>query len=128
MKGKIQPGEAVGIVAAQSLGEPGTQMTLRTKHYAGVASIVPLGFPRLLEIVDARRTPKFVSMDIYLTKQISSSEKKVQKVAASIEEVKLIDLVDVQENFSNKEIELFVNEKELELRDISFDDLVAHVK
>ena len=48
----MEPGEAVGIVAAQSIGEPGTQMTLRTFHYAGVREQnVTLGLPRLIEIV-----------------------------------------------------------------------------
>ena len=52
----MEPGEAVGIVAAQSIGEPGTQMTLRTFHYAGVKEQnVTLGLPRLIEIVDARQ-------------------------------------------------------------------------
>ncbi len=55
----MQPGEPVGIVAAQSIGEPGTQMTLRTFHFAGVRELnVTLGLPRLIEIVDARKTPE----------------------------------------------------------------------
>ena len=50
----IEAGEAVGTVAAQSVGEPGTQMTMRTFHYAGVAELnVTLGLPRLIEIVDS---------------------------------------------------------------------------
>ena len=54
----VEPGEAVGTVAAQSIGEPGTQMTLRTFHYAGVAELsVTQGLPRLIEIVDARSIP-----------------------------------------------------------------------
>src|SRR3990170_587417 len=64
----MEPGEAVGIVAAQSIGEPGTQMTLRTFHYAGVKEQnVTLGLPRLIEIVDARRIPSTPIMTIYLT-------------------------------------------------------------
>jgi DNA-directed RNA polymerase subunit A" len=54
-KNLIDPSEACGIVGAQSIGEPGTQMTMRTFHYAGVAEInVTLGLPRLIEIVDYR--------------------------------------------------------------------------
>ena len=53
----VEPGEAVGIVAAQSIGEPSTQMTLRTFHFAGVREFnVTLGLPRIIEIVDARKT------------------------------------------------------------------------
>ena len=51
---KITPGEAVGAVAAQSIGEPGTQMTLKTFHFAGVASMnITLGVPRIKEIINA---------------------------------------------------------------------------
>lgn len=52
----VQPGEAVGAVGAQSLSEPGTQMTLKTFHFAGVASMnVTLGVPRLKEIINASK-------------------------------------------------------------------------
>ena len=55
---RIEACEAVGVIAAQSIGEPGTQMTMRTFHYAGVAEInVTLGLPRLIEIIDARKEP-----------------------------------------------------------------------
>ena len=54
----VETNEPVGTVAAQSIGEPGTQMTLRTFHYAGVEEFsVTQGLPRLIEIVDARRFP-----------------------------------------------------------------------
>ncbi len=67
-KNIIDPSEACGIVGAQSIGEPGTQMTMRTFHYAGVAEInVTLGLPRLIEIVDARSIPCTPMMNIYLT-------------------------------------------------------------
>ena len=63
----VDPHESVGIVAAQSIGEPGTQMTMRTFHYAGVAEInVTLGLPRLIEIVDARKMPSTPVMEIHL--------------------------------------------------------------
>lgn len=53
---RISPGEAVGAVAAQSIGEPGTQMTLKTFHFAGVASMnVTLGVPRIKEIINASK-------------------------------------------------------------------------
>ena len=57
MKCRVVPGEAVGAVAAQSIGEPGTQMTLKTFHFAGVASMnVTLGVPRIKEIINASKT------------------------------------------------------------------------
>ncbi len=81
----MEPGEAVGIVAAQSMGEPGTQMTLRTFHYAGVREQnVTLGLPRLIEIVDARRIPSTPIMTIYLTGLHKKSRDAAVKVARNI--------------------------------------------
>jgi DNA-directed RNA polymerase subunit A" len=72
----VEPGEAVGIIAAQSIGEPGTQMTLRTFHYAGVKERnVTLGLPRLIEIVDARKTPSTPIMTVYLDANHNTKEK-----------------------------------------------------
>ena len=69
------PYEAVGITTAQSIGEPGTQMTMRTFHYAGVATVnVTQGLPRIIEIVDARKVPKTPTMIIYLDEQNSKGK------------------------------------------------------
>jgi len=55
---RVDPLDPVGTVSAQSIGEPGTQMTMNTFHYAGVAEIdVTQGLPRLIELVDARKEP-----------------------------------------------------------------------
>lgn len=82
----IDPGEAVGTVTAQSIGEPSTQMTLRVFHYAGVREYnVTLGLPRLIEIVDARRQPETPIMEIYLTEDIKYDLEKVKKIARRIE-------------------------------------------
>ena len=81
----VEPGEAVGIVAAQSIGEPGTQMTLRTFHYAGVREQnVTLGLPRLIEIVDARRSPSTPIMVIYLDKEHRKRKEKATEIARDI--------------------------------------------
>jgi len=62
-----EPGEAVGIIAAQSLGEPGTQLTLRTKHYAGAAEVsVGSGIQRVEEIVDGRSKARYPTMTIHM--------------------------------------------------------------
>ncbi len=56
-KGEVEPGSAVGAIGAQSIGEPGTQMTLKTFHFAGVASMnITQGVPRLKEIINASKT------------------------------------------------------------------------
>ena len=67
---KAHPGEMVGALAAQSLGEPATQMTLNTFHYAGVsAKNVTLGVPRLKEIINVSKRPKTPSLTIFLKGQ-----------------------------------------------------------
>ncbi|MDI6642696.1 MAG: DNA-directed RNA polymerase subunit A'' [Candidatus Hodarchaeaceae archaeon] len=82
----VEPGEAVGTIAAQSIGEPGTQMTLRTFHYAGVAELnVTLGLPRLIEIIDARKTPSAALMTIYLKEKFAKSKEKAREFAHKIE-------------------------------------------
>lgn len=84
----VEPGEAAGTVAAQSVGEPGTQMTLRTFHYAGVRELnVTLGLPRLIEIVDARRTPSTPTMTIKLDEDHKYSLEKAKEVASRIERI-----------------------------------------
>jgi DNA-directed RNA polymerase subunit A' len=93
----VEPGEAVGIVAAQSIGEPGTQMTLRTFHYAGVREQnVTLGLPRLIEIVDARRTPSTPIMTIYLDKEHRKSKEKATEIARDIINTTLGDIAKTE--------------------------------
>lgn len=94
----VEPGEAVGTVAAQSIGEPGTQMTLRTFHYAGVAELsVTQGLPRLIEIVDARNNPSTPTMKIHLKEEIASDRNEAKRIARDIEMVKV---ESVASNFS----------------------------
>ncbi len=94
----VEPGEAVGTVAAQSIGEPGTQMTLRTFHYAGVAELnVTLGLPRLIEILDARRTPSTALMTIYLTEKLTKNRDKARAFAQEIEMTTVEDVVSQTE-------------------------------
>ena len=82
----VEPGEAVGTVAAQSIGEPGTQMTLRTFHYAGVAELsVTQGLPRLIEIVDARKNPSTPTMKIHLVDAIAEDRNAAKRIARNIE-------------------------------------------
>lgn len=84
----VEPGEAVGTVAAQSIGEPGTQMTLRTFHYAGVAELsVTQGLPRLIEIVDARNNPSTPTMKIHLSEECAGDRNVAKSIARNIEMV-----------------------------------------
>src|SRR5450759_3274654 len=82
----MEPCDAAGVIAAQSIGEPGTQMTMRTFHYAGVAEInVTLGLPRLIEIVDARKNPSTPMMTIFLEKDYALDRDKARELAWKIE-------------------------------------------
>lgn len=92
LEGMFQPGEAVGIISAQSISEPATQMTMRTYHVAGAAGIkVTQGLPRLVEIFDARRSPKAPTMTIYLKREYNK-EKTATKIADVIIEKTVFDL------------------------------------
>mmetsp|Transcript_26273 Transcript_26273/g.86336 ORF Transcript_26273/g.86336 Transcript_26273/m.86336 type:complete len:1474 (-) Transcript_26273:1121-5542(-) len=89
-KSLIQPGEMVGTISAQSIGQPATQMTLNTFHFAGVsAKNVTLGVPRLKEIIDIQKNIKSPSLTIFLHKKCSNDPRKVKKIQESIESVRL---------------------------------------
>ena len=73
----VDSGESVGVVAAESIGEPGTQMILNTFHFAGVSEMnVTVGLPRIIEIFDGRKNIKTPIMNIYLDKAHSNCSKE----------------------------------------------------
>jgi DNA-directed RNA polymerase subunit A" len=125
---KIPVGEAVGIVAAQSIGEPGTQMTMRTFHYAGVAEQVPTGLPRLIELVDARKEPKKPLMDIHLKGAAADDEKKAQTLANEIESITLRRISEVEEDFFNKKINIELDMDEMNRLEVTLDTVRAKIK
>ena len=91
----INPGEMVGVVAAQSVGEPTTQMTLNTFHFAGVASKsnVTRGVPRIEEILSLSENPKNPSCTVFLKNDIIENQEEAQKVINKLEHTKLKDIV-----------------------------------
>lgn len=90
---KISPGESVGIISAESIGEPSTQMTLNTFHLAGVAEMnVTMGLPRLIEILDGRKTIETPMMEIFL-KEPFKSGKNIRELAMQIKETRLGEIV-----------------------------------
>ena len=94
-KAKIQAGEAIGVITAESFGEPGTQMILRVFHFAGVAEMsLTLGLSRLIELFDARKTPSTPLTKIYLKHGYKTDTVKVKAIAASIKETTLKDISD----------------------------------
>ena len=122
----IEPGEAVGTVAAQSIGEPGTQMTLRTFHYAGVAEVnVTLGLPRLIEIVDARKTPSTPSMTIYLKDEIKHDEAKAKAFANKIMYTTVESVADdVALNIGENAVVILLNEELMKNKGVSTETIV----
>ena len=119
---RIQPLEAVGVIAAQSIGEPGTQMTMRTFHYAGVAEInVTLGLPRLIEIMDARKEPSTPTMTIYLSPEFNNDRDKARMVSWQIEAAPLHEFGDITTDMENMQVIVQVNEAVLAKRKISMD-------
>ncbi len=95
-RAEVDAHESVGIIAAQSIGEPGTQMTLRTFHYAGVAEMnVTLGLPRLIELVDARRVPSTPMMTVHVEKKLKADRAAVQRIALQIEVTTIPDVASI---------------------------------
>ena len=94
-KSIVAPGEMVGMIAAQSIGEPTTQMTLNTFHFAGVASKsnVTRGVPRIEEILSLSENPKNPSCTIALPKNIYTNQNEAKKIIHEIEHTKLRDIV-----------------------------------
>jgi DNA-directed RNA polymerase I subunit RPA1 len=86
------PGEAVGSIAAQSIGEPSTQMTLNTFHLAGAGANVTLGIPRLREIImTASRSLKTPTMSVPLLESVSRKESI--RLALGFKKLSLLDLI-----------------------------------
>jgi DNA-directed RNA polymerase II subunit RPB1 len=89
-----QPGEQVGIIAAQSIGEPSTQMTLNTFHLAGVAakSNMTRGVPRLKELLKVTQNPKATSLTVFLKPEYRTKKEKAREVAQDLELTLLRDI------------------------------------
>ncbi|KAL0366612.1 UNVERIFIED_CONTAM: DNA-directed RNA polymerase II subunit RPB1 [Sesamum radiatum] len=82
----VAAGEMIGCVAAQSIGEPATQMTLNTFHYAGVsAKNVTLGVPRLREIINVAKKIKTPSLSVYLRPDVSKTKERAKNVQCALE-------------------------------------------
>jgi len=126
----VEPGEAVGTVAAQSIGEPGTQMTLRTFHYAGVAELnVTLGLPRLIEIVDARRNPSTPMMTIYLEEEYRHSEEKAREIAQKIEMTKIENVAkNVEIDLVNRRILIVLDPELMKNKGVKVEEIAERLK
>jgi len=129
-RARVEAGEAVGTVAAQSVGEPGTQMTMRTFHYAGVAELnVTLGLPRLIEIVDARKKISTPTMAIYFDDDHKDDEEFVKKLANRIGKSTLNDILkDFHTNYAEMKIEAVLDSEKIEDKRLDLDEILDNVK
>jgi len=125
-KAKAEPGQAVGIVTAQSIGEPGTQMTLRTFHFAGIRERnVTLGLPRLIELVDARKKPVTPTMDIYLEEKYKKSREKAIEVARNTLQTKVSALVENADTDYSSQITIELSPAALSQRGCTVEEVEA---
>ena len=84
-KAAAAPGMMCGTIAAQSIGEPATQMTLNTFHSAGAGNkTVQRGVPRVKEIIDTSKNPATPSMEIYFRPEIARNEAVVRQIATEM--------------------------------------------
>jgi len=114
---RVDPLDPVGTVSAQSIGEPGTQMTMNTFHYAGVAEIdVTQGLPRLIELVDARKTPDTPMMTVHLDGEHAEDREKAHEVVWKIEATRILALGDISTNVADMLVQIDLNEDTLEER------------
>jgi DNA-directed RNA polymerase subunit A" len=109
-----EPGESVGLVAAESIGEPSTQMTLNTFHFAGVSEMnVTTGLPRIIEVLDGRAEISTKMMHVHL-KSPYSEGKDIKKIAESIKETTLREYVaEVSIDIAESQMMLKLDEDKL---------------
>jgi DNA-directed RNA polymerase II subunit RPB1 len=113
---KVSPGETAGVLAAQSVGEPATQMTLNTFHYAGVsAKNVTLGVPRLKEIINLAKNPKTPTLTVYLQREVCEDPDTAKKVQSVLEHTVLKDVTSTTEIYFDPDIKNTVVEEDKEL-------------
>ncbi|MBS3052121.1 MAG: DNA-directed RNA polymerase subunit A'' [Candidatus Aenigmarchaeota archaeon] len=107
MKSSFEPGEALGIISAQSISEPATQMTMRTYHFAGSAGLqITLGLPRLIEIFDARKEPTTPMMTLYLKSKFNTKEDG-EEIAKQLREKKMRNFSNtISVDLTNKKIKI----------------------
>ena len=111
---RADPGESVGLVSAESIGEPGTQMTLNTFHFAGVAEMnITIGLPRIIEILDGRKAIKTPMMEIFLKKPYSNG-KDIKRLALTIRETTLKDIAsEFSVNMAERKITVVLDKEKM---------------
>jgi len=115
--GIVPPGESVGPLAAQSIGQPSTQMTLNTFHAAGSAgnSNLTTGMPRVREIIQVSKNPKGARMDIYLKPQYRYDIKKAEEIKNNLRQTTLKDITKQTQIIFDTENNLIDNDEFMDL-------------
>lgn len=126
---KVHAGEAIGIITSQSIGEPGTQMTLDTFHFAGVSEMnVTVGLPRIIEIFDARKTISTPLMEVFLKPQYNKPE-AVKKAALGLKETKIEEAVaEIAINILDQTLTIQLKKSVLEGLEMKPSDVSALIK
>lgn len=101
----VSPGEMVGVLAAQSIGEPATQMTLNTFHFAGVSSKnVTLGVPRLKEILNVAKDIKTPGMVVHLDGEKNATKEQAKELRSKVEHTTLRSVTATTEIYYDPDI------------------------
>ena len=125
LNGKMDPGEAIGIITAQSFGEPSTQMALNVFHFAGIQEMqITAGLPRLIEIFDARKKPSSPKMEIYFSRDFNN-EKFAKVFAEKIKEITIKEIAsEINVHFSEEKIEIKLDKRGLRQTHVSVKKIV----
>ena len=130
IRSMVEPGEMVGIIAGQSIGEPTSQMTLNTKHMAGVVSTANMGVPRIQELLSYSKSPKTPQMTVYLKNEHLEDKQFAKKISSNFKHLILDDLINSVEVYyttgskdsnakilkdDNTKIPFFINNSKTEL-------------
>lgn len=126
MQSISEPGECVGLVGAESIGEPGTQMTLNTFHFAGVSEMnVTTGLPRLIEILDGRKDISSKMMEIFLKKPYNEG-KDIKKLAESIKETLFKELIHtISISIADTELKISINTEKLSEHSLTVNKMLS---
>ncbi len=137
---QMDAGTAAGVVSAQSIGEPGTQMTLRTFHFSGVREMnVTLGLPRLIEIIDARRKPSTPTMTIaldedYIDMKVAEDPTRTREDVANeiAQRIELTTIYSVAKSIDidqvNLQITIVLDKVLMEDKGISIEDIKKKIE
>ena len=117
----VNPGEMVGVLAAQSIGEPATQMTLNTFHFAGVSSKnITLGVPRLKEILNVAKNIKTPSMTVYQEEDSTGNKESAKLLRSAVEHTTLRSVTESTEVYYDPDIQSTVIEADKDMVDSYF--------